>query len=250
MDYTTWSNAMILRFVADALEHGLGDVEALAPVVELLVTDMAARKQDGGGWSYYVTGDVNGDGAPANSISFTTAAAVVALARAREVGFRVPDAVLEPALDALEAMRQEDGTFAYFLFHDTGAAVSGTEPEGAVGRGPVCELALLEAGRGTPERLGASLERFLDLRHLFAPEQGKVVMHAGPHGQGCHYLLFDYAHAALAHERLDAGARSRTKLLELVLACRQPDGSFLDTPILGRAYGTAMALTALDALAE
>ena len=75
-------------------------------------------------------------------------------------------------------------------------------------------------------------------------------MQAGPKQLNLVYLLFDYSHAALAHEMLGADKRSRTKLLELVLACRQPDGSFLDTPLLGRAYGTAMALTALDALAR
>ena len=74
-------------------------------------------------------------------------------------------------------------------------------------------------------------------------------MHAGPQGQGCHYLLFDYAHAAFA--AVDASpksSRTRVRLLDLVLDCRQADGSFLDTPILGRSYGTAMALLALPTL--
>jgi hypothetical protein len=156
--------------------------------------------------------------------------------------------VLDPAVDALGRMRGEDGTFAYFLFHETGAAEAGTAAAGAVGRGPVCELALRAAGESTPARLGSAVSAFLEQRHLFAAEQGKVLMHAGPDGQGSHYLLFDYAHAALAQAELGGGGPGRVKVRELVLACRQPDGSFLDTPILGRAYGTAMALLALRAL--
>jgi hypothetical protein len=73
-------------------------------------------------------------------------------------------------------------------------------------------------------------------------------MHAGPDAQGCHYLFFDYAHAALAEASLPADRETRVKLLHLVMDCRQSDGSFLDTPLMGRAYGTAMALIALDAL--
>jgi hypothetical protein len=75
-----------------------------------------------------------------------------------------------------------------------------------------------------------------------------VLMHAGPQGQGCHYLLFDLGHAALAQVRLPADRETRARLTALILDCAQADGSFLDTPILGRPFGTAMALLALDAL--
>ena len=51
---------------------------------------------------------------------------------------------------------------------------------------------------------------------------------------------------------LDATERKRFRavLLEDLLAQRLADGSFQDLPGLGRAYGTAAALLALDALAE
>ena len=75
-------------------------------------------------------------------------------------------------------------------------------------------------------------------------------MHSGPAGQGCHYLLFDYGHAALALEELGVEPGPRLRILEMIAACRQRDGSFLDTPLLGRAYGTAMALLALTALGD
>ena len=248
MDYMTWSNSMMLHFISDALEQGLGDVEGLAPTVNVLLADLDTRQREGGGWSYYVSSDIEGDGAPSNSISFTTAAAVIALARARDAGFRIPAEVLDPAIDALERMRGDDGIFAYFLFHDTGTTQSGTGDPGAVGRGPACEFALYEVGKSSKKRLESALEKFLKYRHLYSAEQGKSFMHAGPHAQGCHYLFFDYTHAAFVHDELGRNSKARTQLLELVLDARQPDGSFVDTPLMGRAYGTAMALLALDAL--
>lgn len=249
MDYMTWSDSMMLAFLADAREAGIAGAAELGPVASALVDDMARRQYEDGGWSYYVTGDLDGSSAPAQSISFTTAAGVLALVRAREAGFEVPDSVLDPAVSALGRMRDEEGVFAYFLYHETGTAPAATAPPGAVGRGPACELALLRAGASDRERLEHTIDRFLAHAPLFAAEQGKVLMHAGPDAQGCHYLFFDYAHAALAQEALGEDPRTRIRLLELVLDCRQPDGSFVDTPMMGRAYGTAMALVAFDALA-
>lgn len=250
MDYMTWSDAMMLGALADGLEAGLADEERLRRAASALVADLAGRQVRDGGWSYYVTNDLGGAGVPAQTISFTTAGAILGLVRAREVGFPVPDAVLDTAVSALERMRDEDGVFAYFLYRDADEVTRVTAAPGAVGRGPACELALLRAGRSAPDRLLGALELFLEQAPLYSAEQGKVVMHAGPHGQGCHYLLFDYAHAALAQSALPADRRIRARILELVLDCRQADGSFLDTPILGHPYGTAMALIALDALAE
>jgi len=250
MDYMTWSDAVMLHALADALEVGLAEREALEPAIEALLADLASRQVAGDGWSYYVTGDLEGAAAPPQSISFTTATGVLGLARVRELGFEVPDGMLDAAVSALERMRDERGVFAYFLFHGTGQPLAATAAAGAVGRGPACELALLRAGKSTPERLRGALDLFLEHAPLFSAEQGKVLMHAGPDGQGCHYLFYDYAHAALAQEALPMDAQTRARVLEMVLDCRQPDGAFLDTPILGRAYGTAMALIAFDALSQ
>jgi len=188
--------------------------------------------------------------APAQSISFVTAAGVLALARAREAGFEVTGEVLDPAVEALLAMRGDDGLFAYFLYHATGQALPGGAAPGAVGRGPGCELALLHVGGSDAERLAGAVDRFLAHAPLFEAEQGKVLMHAGPDGQGCHYLLFDAAHAALALAKVGVEPGPRVRLLEMLATCRQGDGSFIDTPLIGRAYGTAMALLALDALGD
>jgi len=87
-------------------------------------------------------------------------------------------------------------------------------------------------------------------RHGLAKELGKSLMHAGPDGQGCHYVLFDYAFAAEAVAELPAAERRRFRalLVELFLDARSAEGGFLDTPINGWAYGTGMALVGLDAL--
>ena len=87
-------------------------------------------------------------------------------------------------------------------------------------------------------------------RRGFAKQLGKVIMHAGSHGQGCHYLMFDYMLGALASRELPEKERQAARgwLLELVLDARCKGGGFSDTPLNGWDYGTAMALLAFRAL--
>ena len=63
-------------------------------------------------------------------------------------------------------------------------------------------------------------------------------------------MLYDYATAARALAALPADEQKpyRERLRTLVLATRRADGSFQDTPILGAASGTALALAAFAAL--
>ena len=71
-------------------------------------------------------------------------------------------------------------------------------------------------------------------------------MHTGPDGQGSHYLMFDYAFAAAAIDELPDREKRRYKrpLIEQILGARSDDGSYIDNPINGPHYGTAMALIA------
>ncbi|MCC6409722.1 MAG: hypothetical protein IT453_21385 [Planctomycetes bacterium] len=116
-------------------------------------------------------------------------------------------------------------------------------------------LALQRNGRSNAAELRRVLELFVAGRDVYAPEWGKALCHTSPTGFGAHYLLYDYAFACVAlglPSELDATERKRFRavLLEDLLAQRLADGSFQDLPGLGRAYGTAAALLALDALAE
>ena len=248
MDYTPWSDAALLDALASALEAGVGDVADLRAAAGALVADLQRRRQPHGGWGYYVTGDLDGAAAPPTSMSFTTAAVVLALAHARTAGLGVEPAVLVDAADALVATRTSDGHFVYMQGRGPTGRVGLNEVPGAAGRAPACELALRRAGRSSPEYLRRAVETFLAHAPTLAAERGKALMHCGAAGQGCHYVLFDYAWAAAAAAESRSDSRTRTRLRELVLDCRREDGSFLDTPINGPAYGTAQALLALDAL--
>ena len=247
MDYGVWSRPLLLRLFADLCAAGMAERAELADAAASLVAYLEREQKEDGGWGYYVTSDLSQGAAPATpSMSFTTAGVLLALADARAAGFEVPDALLERGLDLLAATRNADGTFEYWLYPGVprpGAAV------GASGRGPVCTLALVRGGRARDEELGSACALFSEHRATLAAEAGKILMHCGPGGLGSHYPYFDYAGVAECLERLPAEVRGRRRLelLEVLLAARAEDGSFLDQPLIGRPIATALALLALSA---
>jgi hypothetical protein len=212
------------------------------------VEGIRSKQRSGGGWSYYITTDLRNYDRPINqSISFYTAVALTALVETREAGFVVPEELIDTASGCLERMRNPDCTFEYMLFHDREDAPRNTPVPGAAGRGPLCALALLREGRGRLEDIRTTLDQFLDNRHYFAREHGKTLMHAGPHAQGSHYLMFDYANCAAAVRRLPKRERGkyRAPLLEQILGARTKTGTYIDNPMIGPHYGAGMALIAL-----
>jgi hypothetical protein len=255
MDYAVWSRAYLLWCVADLVRSDpereserFADYEARA---QRLVDDLTSREKPGGGWSYYVTRDVRAAGnATVQAMSFTTSAVVLALLAAEQAGFDVPRAALERGLDTIERAGKGRQTYEYMVFPSGPGKEDPEAIAGDTGRGPVCALALHRGGRASLDAIEDALELFDDTRDTYAKELGKTLMHTGPYGQGSHYLLFDYANAAFAVAALPSGKRTRYRkaVLTEVLRAHTSEGAFLDTVLNGRAYGSAMALLALDAL--
>ncbi|MBI5368127.1 MAG: hypothetical protein HZA54_13910 [Planctomycetes bacterium] len=248
IDYGVWRQALVLGLFARCRREGRGDAVALEAACRELVRRLAAKRRPRGGWSYYLSPDLGPGGVGQDqSISFITAAVLLGLCAARDVGIAEAAPLARAAADCLERMRRPDGRFEYLLFHAAeGVSLSGG-PGGDAGRGPVCTLALAAAGRAGEKELGAALDLFLQHAAGLERERTKALLHTGPDGQGSHYVLFDYAFAARAVRGLPEAARGkyRAPLVALWDAARTADGAFRDYPFNGAAYGAAMGLRAL-----
>ena len=253
MDYTVWSRSYCIDFLADCLQHKVGNADAVRAEISNCIKDLADRQQQNGGWSYYLTTKVGGAATP-QSISFTSATVVMALERAVEVGMAVDEEMLKRGLDCMAALRCENGTFAYFL---NGADFATSEPasfdiRGSAARGPACALSLIRGGRETFTDLAPRLQMYIDNLPLFGAQRHKALMHAGANAQGSHYLLYDYSTAAEAlraagKDDLPPSLRKAAynAILGQIRSCRLHDGSYLDNPLIGVNIGTGLALTAL-----
>lgn len=251
MAYGSWADALGLELVVELLAAGRGDADALRAEGAALAEDLVGRQRQNGGWSYFYSTSMAEDAVTLEqSISFVTATAVRALLHARAAGIELDEDALEQGLACLTAMRDADGVFVYMLWSFQKRADKEPQLAGAAGRGPLCELALLEAGRSDEGRLKTALERFFEHLPALAAERGKALMHCGVEAQGCHFVLYDYATAAQAIAALPESERApwRARLRERVLDCRRTDGAFLDAPVLGPTPGTALALLALVSL--
>ncbi|HEX9793628.1 MAG TPA: hypothetical protein VGC54_06555 [Planctomycetota bacterium] len=249
MDYGVWRLAMLLRFYPACIQAGVGDADALRTRMQGQVADLLRRQRGGGGWSYtWATSLEHEGGPPDESISFTTASALLGLQDAAAAGIPVDAAALARGLACLSNMRNPSGTFEYMARGDASAARGGVGPVGAAGRGPLCALPLWRAGIEELADVRHRLEIFADHHQVFGAERGKGLMHTGADTQGSHYLLYDYALAAEAAAALPRAQRRRLRepILTELLGCRVEGGAFTDNPLLGRDFGAAMALRALD----
>ncbi|MFT4537961.1 MAG: hypothetical protein ACI841_003872 [Planctomycetota bacterium] len=251
MDYQVWSNAYMLSFLGACVGDRFGNHDQLREVMAEVVADLEERQKSGGGWSYYLTSDLDSDADPYDiSMSFTTAAILIGLHRAQEAGVTVPESVLGAALGCLERMRNPNGTYIYMMNHVAESAGRASGEGGAAGRGPVCALARYLHGRSDRDELRLTLDMFARNKEGLARERRKSLMHCGVEAQGSHYVFFDYMTTAAAIAALPEQEREeyRRMLLGEILASRNVDGSFIGNSFIGPSFGTAAAIRSLHQL--
>ena len=174
---------------------------------------------------------------------FATAAAVFALNTAKNAGVTVHRKVFERAAKALAVTRGKNAAFAYGQRQPRG---DGPNINGAAGRSPLCELAMMLAKASDGETLAAIIDR--SMKH-YAPLES--VRHYDDHtdryANGGFFFWFDMEGWAQAIESGPAAKRAAWKaaMRKIVLDIPQADGGWLDSHELGKSYGTAMALNVL-----
>ena len=145
--------------------------------------------------------------------------------------------------------RTEAGAFSY---NHTSRGQPRASPEAAAGRMPLCELALFLFGASDQQRLEGSVSTGHRHHGLLAAVR-KYDDHADQHGYGGFFFWYDMLGRVEATLRI-ADQQVRGRLVQaqrgLVLDLPEFDACFVDSHELGRAYGTAMALLNLDALAR
>ncbi len=243
------------------IKNGAGNLDTPRPdldaEIDRLITDLVRIQAGNGGWSYYLSGQLDGNAVGA-AMSFTTATVLCALQSAQDAGFEVPAETMNRGLACLASLRGSNGVYAY-MRQGEGAFTAGVvDPRGAAARGPICALALRRAGLLNAEDMTSVFQIYDEYLGGFTAEARKALMHAGPATQGSHYLLYDYSTAAetlraTGRVELEQSIRTgvRAAIMRGLARCRNADGSFVDNPIIGCAAGTGLAtLTLLDLIQD
>lgn len=246
-DVRGWGHTYALQFLLDARESGkLGNKRAYDEHIRGLIAALEKTEiPRSGGWNYSRRGGVLRSSPPS---TFMTAATLQALFSAAAQGFKVAPAVIDRALDSLEAARLDSGAFQYSTFPRAKNGRGFEAVPGAVGRMPLCEVTLYLAGRGKVERIRSSLEAFFEHWGELEKRRKKTGTHEPPYMIAPYYFFFAHYYAAQAIEFLPGKLRAsyRQRLYKLLWKIREEDGGWNDRVFpRSKNYSTAMTILAI-----
>ncbi|MFT7464453.1 MAG: hypothetical protein ACI9EF_002809 [Pseudohongiellaceae bacterium] len=251
----TWGDIYATQALATALAHEEYDQGDWAASLKAKITEhigsLAKTQAADGGWGYY---DLETRTArPSWSTSFMTAAAILGLLDARQLGVDVHDGMLARAVAALERCRLPTGAYTYSvtLFPSPGRLTGINQLKGSLSRMQVGNLALFRAGSPMvgEEQLLSGLDSFFrDHRFLDVARQ-KPVPHEAYYQNSGYFYFFGHYYAAQVLELLEPAEqlRYRSRLAREVVKTRESDGSMWDFYLHSyhKPYGTAFGVMAL-----
>lgn len=251
--YNVWAFGYALQCFGEQLSASPEDARSasLRAACEKLLEKLAQYQTLDGGWGYLSINGVATFQPSDTSMSFTTATILVGMQRARAAGIALPETMTKRAVDHVERSRLPDGAFLYGEYLKYRPRLGINVLAGSACRNPLCLYTLeLFGGKVSEADYRTSLE---DLLVKYAPYQRAGVRRPMPHESwyqvSGYFYLYGHAYAAYVMEKLPAVQQEkfRPALIDAVMYCRQPDGSFWDYPLYSyhAPYGTAFAIIAL-----
>ena len=204
-----------------------------------------------GGWGYYDF-DTKAD-RPSWATSFETAAGVVGLVQARELGIELPPNVLEAAVKGLEKAHMKNGAYSYSLDpipHYNLEYINNVK--GSLSRIQAGNYALVRAGTKDVSHadLLAGLDLFFEHHRFLDVARQKPVPHEAYYFNSGYFYFFGHFYAARLLDLLTPAERARysARLAREVVKTQEPDGSMWDYYMntYGKAYGTAYGVMTLQ----
>jgi len=252
--YNVWSFGYVLQCFGERLLAQPNDPRAarIRAVCERLIEKLGMYQTLDGGWGY-LSFDVPTFQPSDTSMSFTTATILVGLERVRRAGIELPEKLVARAVDHVKRSRLPDDAFLYGEYLKYRPRHGVNQRKGSACRNPLCHYALDLFGE--PPR---SDETFVEsLRDLLVRHAGfqraalrRPIPHESWYAISGYFYLYGHAYASYVLETLPADQQARLwpALVDAVMVCHQPDGSFWDYPLYSyhKPYGTGFAVIALS----
>jgi hypothetical protein len=202
------------------------------------------------GWGYY---DFRiGSQRPAtDSTSFMTAAALVALREAKDIGIELPDRLVEGAVASIHRQRKPDASYLYGEYLKYVPQHEINLPGGSLGRSQACNLALRlwKDDAITDKVMTTWLDRLFARNGWLDMGRKKPIPHESHYSVAGYFFYFGHYYAGYSLAQLPAAERPfyQDHLATLLLRLQSEDGSWWDYPMYNyhQQYGTAFALMTL-----
>ena len=249
-----WSYVYAMQGLARACGypgfHGKPILEKIRPACERELRNLAAYQTPNGGWAYYDFETMTKR--PSWATSFTTAATVVGLVEAKDLGLPVDEKMLQRAIKAVARCRLPSGAYTYSVVPtpSPGGLEWIDQVKGSLGRIQVGNLALyLGGGKVTKADLKRGLEQLLEHNRFLECARKRPIPHEAYYLNSGYFVLFAYHYAAMVVEKLPADEQGRywRFLQDTLTRIQEKDGSTWDYYMndYHKFYGTAYAVMAL-----
>ncbi|MBL8898975.1 MAG: hypothetical protein JNM84_15145 [Planctomycetes bacterium] len=228
-DEIVWAHACRALFFARSAELEPEHAATAKAKLREIVQALASSQLDGGGWRHEYPN------------AFTTGFVLYALQRAGAQGATFPPEKLASAGEALARVRGESGSWPYGFGRPPKQAIS------SACRAPWCELGLAVAERSDAKRLEQALALAFQHHDALAAVR-RYDDHSDEHHHGGFFFWFDMLGRAACATQLTGAPRTRylAELEAQIASMREVDGTWIDSPEVGKVYGTAMALICLS----
>ena len=203
-----------------------------------------------GGWGYYdfraQTKQPSG-----SSISFVNATGLVALKEAERSGVKVPNKMINRAIEAIKRQRLPDHSYLYGEYLKYRPRRGINRPAGSLGRSHACNYALEIWGDEsvTPEIHKLCLDRLIKRNGWLDMGRKRPIPHESWFAVAGYFFYYGHLYASFCVESLpeEEQAKFQKQLSKILLPLQEKDGSWWDYPLYNyhQQYGTAMALMSL-----
>jgi hypothetical protein len=251
--YNSWTHAYGIAALVRMLDRRTDDAQRRERIRDLIAQqiEMLDRYEVvAGGWAYYdfaaQTQKPSG-----STMSFVTAAVLVALHEAKQAGVEAPEQMIQRAIASLRRQRKPDFSYVYSedLKYQPMRGVN--RPGGSLGRSQACNLAMRLWGdhETTDDVVRTWLDRLLARNLWLDIGRKRPIPHESWFEVAGYFFYFGHYYAARCIELLPEEDRGpfQDRLAQILLPLQEKDGSWWDFPLFDyhQQYGTAFALMSL-----
>lgn len=246
--FNCWGYGYNLDFLTTLNAHPMGKKyqEAIDETIPYVIDGLKRMQVADGGWAYYTSVMMDG-----SSLSFTTASIMLALMKAKDQGFEVPEGMIRDAGAIIKTQVLPNKNVIY----GTHLKYSGDhmlEDLSCCGRNQVCGLALhLYDDHYTLKDLVAASRHFHEtIDYIEVTGNKRLIPHRdAPQNISGYFLYYGcyYASEVLTHLGDKAPDECWEHLTRLILRHQETEGGWWDTIFYnyGDKYGTGFAILCL-----
>lgn len=203
-----------------------------------------------GGWGYYDF-EFQTQRPASYTASFMSAAVLLALHDAKQIGVEVPQKIVDRAIASINRQQKGDLSYLYGEYLRNEPVYSINQPQSSLGRTQACNAALRVWGddRMTDDVLDVCLDRLFSRNIWLDIGRKRPIPHESFFAVAGYFYYFGHYYAARSIEMLRPDRRrpQQQQLAYRLVQLQEKDGSWWDYPLYNyhQQYGTAFAIMSL-----